>query len=106
MSPLLRANFGPLSNTLLISNNSVRGTINAFDPVTGKFVGTIRDEHGEKIVLNNLWGVAFGGGTTTNGAAKRVVRHRGSGDWHLRIGRHLCKNRVQSMIDQNHERQT
>ncbi len=44
----LRANFGPLSNTLLISNNSVHGTINAFDPVTGKFVGTIRDEHGRE----------------------------------------------------------
>ena len=26
-------NFGPLSNTLLVSNNSVNGTINAFDPI-------------------------------------------------------------------------
>src|SRR5208282_4736394 len=33
-------NFGPLSNTLLVSNNSVNGTINGFDPITGKFVGT------------------------------------------------------------------
>ena len=61
-------NFGPLSNTLLVSNNSVDGTINAFDPITGKFVGTIRDENGKTIVLNNLWGIAFGGGNTTNGA--------------------------------------
>jgi len=65
-------NFGPLSNTLLISNNSVRGTINAFDPVTGEFVGTMRDEHGEKIILNNLWGIAFGGGNTTNGALNEL----------------------------------
>jgi len=47
-------NFGPLSNTLLVSNNSVEGTINAFDPITGTFVGTIKDENGRKIVLNNL----------------------------------------------------
>jgi uncharacterized protein (TIGR03118 family) len=72
-------NFGPLSNTLLISNNSVRGTINAFDPITGKFVGTIRDEHGEKIVLNNLWGVAFGGGTAANGALNELFVTVGQG---------------------------
>jgi uncharacterized protein (TIGR03118 family) len=72
-------NFGPLSNTLLVSNNSVHGTINAFDPVTGKFVGTIRDEHGEKIVLNNLWGVAFGGGTATNGALNELFVTVGQG---------------------------
>jgi uncharacterized protein (TIGR03118 family) len=72
-------NFGPLSNTLLISNNSVDGTINAFDPITGKFVGTIRDEHGEKIVLNNLWGVAFGGGTAANGALNELFVTVGQG---------------------------
>jgi hypothetical protein len=72
-------NFGPLSNTLLVSNNSVHGTINAFDAVTGEFVGTIRDEHGKKIVLNNLWGVAFGGGTTANGAANELFVTVGQG---------------------------
>jgi uncharacterized protein (TIGR03118 family) len=72
-------NFGPLSNTLLISNNSVNGTINAFDPVTGKFVGAIRDERGEKIVLNNLWGIAFGGGNSTNGALNELFVTVGQG---------------------------
>jgi uncharacterized protein (TIGR03118 family) len=72
-------NFGPLSNTLLISNNSVNGTINAFDPITGRFVGTIRDERGEKIVLNNLWGIAFGGGNTTNGALNELFVTVGQG---------------------------
>ena len=72
-------NFGPLSNTLLVSNNSVEGTINAFDPVTGRFVGTIRDEHGDKIVLNNLWGVAFGGGATANGATNELFVTVGQG---------------------------
>ena len=73
------SDFGPLSNTLLVSNNSVHGTINAFDPVTGKFVGTIRDERGERIVLNNLWGIAFGGGTTNNGAANELFVTVGQG---------------------------
>ena len=73
------SNFGPLSNTLLISNNSVHGTINAFDPIDGKFVGTIRDEHGEPIVLNNLWGIAFGGGTTNNGATNQLFVTVGQG---------------------------
>ena len=70
--------FGPLSNTLLVSNNSVKGTINAFDPVTGEFVGTIR-EHGRKIVLNNLWGIAFGGGTANNGALNELFVTVGQG---------------------------
>jgi uncharacterized protein (TIGR03118 family) len=73
------SNFGPLSNTLLVSNNSVDGTINAFDPITGKFVGTVRDRNGKKIVLNNLWAVAFGGGSTNNGAANELFVTVGQG---------------------------
>ncbi|MGB6473251.1 MAG: TIGR03118 family protein [Candidatus Sulfotelmatobacter sp.] len=72
-------NFGPLSNTLLVSNNSVSGTINAFDPVTGKFVGTIKDQNGKPIILNNLWGIAFGGGNKTNGAANELFVTVGQG---------------------------
>jgi uncharacterized protein (TIGR03118 family) len=72
-------NFGPLSNTLLVSNNSVAGTINAFDPTTGKFVGTIRDENGKPIVLNNLWGISFGGGNSTNGATNELFVTVGQG---------------------------
>ena len=76
---LAPSDFGPLSNTLLISNNSVDGTINAFDTKNGRFVGTIRDERGRKIVLNNLWGIAFGGGTTANGAANELFVTVGQG---------------------------
>ena len=73
------SNFGPLSNTLLISNNSINGTINAFDPITGTFVGTMKDEHGKEIVLNNLWGIAFGGGNPTNGATNELFVTVGQG---------------------------
>jgi uncharacterized protein (TIGR03118 family) len=72
-------NFGPLSNTLLVSNNSSEGVINAFDPVSGKYVGTIRNERGIAIVLNNLWGIAFGGGSTSNGATNELYVTVGQG---------------------------
>jgi uncharacterized protein (TIGR03118 family) len=72
-------NFGPLSNTLLVSNNAVEGTINAFDPLTGAYVGTIKDKDGKKIILNNLWGIAFGGGTATNGALNELFVTVGPG---------------------------
>jgi uncharacterized protein (TIGR03118 family) len=65
-------NFGPLSNTLLVSNNSTDGTINGFNPYTGEFVGTIRDRHGRAIIFNNTWAIAFGGGNATNGAQNEL----------------------------------
>jgi uncharacterized protein (TIGR03118 family) len=73
------SNFGPLSNTLLISNNSVNGTINGFDPVTGAYAGTMRDQNGKKIVLNNLLGIAFGGGNATNGNTNTLFVTVGQG---------------------------
>jgi len=71
--------FGPLSNTLLVSNNAINGDINAFDPITGKYVGTIRDANGKIIYLNNLWGIAFGGGNTANGAINQLFVTVGQG---------------------------
>jgi uncharacterized protein (TIGR03118 family) len=56
-------NFGPFSNTLLVSNNLPNGTINAFNSVTGQFVGTLTDVNGATIHINQLWGIAFGLGT-------------------------------------------
>jgi uncharacterized protein (TIGR03118 family) len=67
-------NFGPLSNTLLISNNITRnGTINAFNAVTGQFVGTVRDvTTGKPIFIDQLWGIGFGDGTGHNGATNEL----------------------------------
>ncbi len=75
---LAPSNFGPLSNTLLVSNNSVAGTINAFNPNTGQFVGTI-SEHGKPIVLNNLWAVVFGGGNSNSGPSNELFVTVGQG---------------------------
>ncbi len=56
-----------LSNTLLVSNNTNSGTINAFNSITGQFVGTIKDTNNKVIHIDQLWGIDFGGGTPSNG---------------------------------------
>jgi uncharacterized protein (TIGR03118 family) len=66
-------NFGPLSNTLLISNNvSFTGAINAYNPVTGQFVGILRDDNGAVIHIDQLWGIAFGDGAGSNGNTNQL----------------------------------
>jgi uncharacterized protein (TIGR03118 family) len=64
------ANFGPASNTLLVSNNTNTGTINAFN-AKGQFVGTLTTA-GIPIVIDQLWAIDFGGGTTNNGATNAL----------------------------------
>ncbi|MGA8154470.1 MAG: TIGR03118 family protein [Terriglobales bacterium] len=68
---LAPANFGALSNALLISNNTNSGTINGFDAKTGKFIATITNSKGP-IVIDQLWGIEFGGGTAANGRTNRL----------------------------------
>jgi uncharacterized protein (TIGR03118 family) len=65
-------NFGPLSNTLLISNNTNSGTINGFNLKTGKFVGTITKSANKPIKIDQLWGIEFGGGTASNGKTNQL----------------------------------
>jgi uncharacterized protein (TIGR03118 family) len=65
-------NFGRLSNTLLISNNTDSGSINAFDGLTGQFVGPIRDTKGKVIRIDQLWGIDFGDGTGSNGGVNQL----------------------------------
>jgi uncharacterized protein (TIGR03118 family) len=65
-------NFGPLSSTLLVSNNTNSGTINGFNALTGQFVGTIKDTNGKPIHIDQLWGIEFGGGTANNGRTNEL----------------------------------
>jgi uncharacterized protein (TIGR03118 family) len=65
-------NFGALSNTLLISNNTNTGTINGFNPATGAFVGTLKNSAGKPITINQLWAIEFGGGTSSNGKKNQL----------------------------------
>lgn len=51
-------NFGPFSNDILIGNVG-DGTINAFDPTTGDFVGKLNDGDGKELTEIGLHGLAF-----------------------------------------------
>ena len=66
------ADFGPFSNAILIANNIPKGRINAFDPVTGEFLGPLRDPSGQAIVFDQVWGIFFGGDTANNGAHSQL----------------------------------
>ena len=65
-------NFGEFSNTLLVSNNTNSGTINAFNAVTGQVVGTLRDVNGDVIHIDQLWAIQFGDGTGSNGGTDQL----------------------------------
>jgi uncharacterized protein (TIGR03118 family) len=55
---LAPAGFGPFGGDLLVGNK-FDGTINAYNPTTGAFVGTLRDPNGNPIADPGLWGLAF-----------------------------------------------
>jgi uncharacterized protein (TIGR03118 family) len=66
------SNFGPLSNTLLVSNNTNTGSINGFNALTGQFVGAVKDTTGKVIRIDQLWGIDFGDGMGKNGGKNRL----------------------------------
>jgi uncharacterized protein (TIGR03118 family) len=55
------SNFGSFSRDLLVGNFG-DGTINAFDPKNGHFVGELKKANGQPIAITHLWGLAFGNG--------------------------------------------
>jgi uncharacterized protein (TIGR03118 family) len=61
------ATFGTFGGDLLVGNFG-NGRINAFDPASGKFLGTLSSSPGRPIVIDGLWGLAFGNGTTAGDA--------------------------------------
>ncbi len=61
---LAPSTFGPFGNDLLIGNFG-NGEINAFNPTTGTFLGTLLDSSNSPIVNPGLWGLAFGNANVT-----------------------------------------
>jgi uncharacterized protein (TIGR03118 family) len=58
---LAPADFGQFSNRLLVGNFG-DGTIDAYDPATGAFLGQLHATNGQVLKLDNLWGLSFGNG--------------------------------------------
>jgi uncharacterized protein (TIGR03118 family) len=69
---LAPADFDPMSNAILISNNISRGRINAFNPESGQFLGPLRDANGKAIEVDNIWALQFGHDTVANGAHNQL----------------------------------
>ncbi len=61
---LAPAGFGKFGNDLLVGNFG-DGKINAFDPASGKFLGSLNDQRGKPLQIEGLWGLAFGSGQNT-----------------------------------------
>ncbi|MGH9582391.1 MAG: TIGR03118 family protein [Bryobacteraceae bacterium] len=58
---LAPSGFGEFSGDLLVGNFG-DGMINAYDPSTGGFLGTIDTPEGMPVVIDGLWGLSFGNG--------------------------------------------
>lgn len=54
-------NFGPFVGALLVGNFG-DGRINAFNATTGAFLGTLNDQAGNPIEIEDLWAITFGNG--------------------------------------------
>jgi uncharacterized protein (TIGR03118 family) len=59
--------FGPFSGDLLVGNTG-DGYINAFDPQSGAFLGSLTDTRGTPITIPHLWGLSFGNGHVAGAA--------------------------------------
>ena len=58
MSP---GDFGEFSNCLLVGNFG-DGRINAYDPSSGQYSGTLLRPNGHAVHADGLWGISFGNG--------------------------------------------
>ena len=57
------ANFGIFSNALIVGNfGEGNPSLHAYNPTSGAFLGTLQDESGNGIVIDELWGLIFGNG--------------------------------------------
>lgn len=77
---LAPSNFGALSNTLLVGNNTSTGTISGFNVKTGALVGTMMTSSNTPLTIPGLWGLEFGGGTTINGQKNQLFFTAGPND--------------------------
>ncbi|MFN2578875.1 MAG: TIGR03118 family protein [Pyrinomonadaceae bacterium] len=56
------ASFGIFGGAVLVGNFGDGDSIHAFNPTVGAFLGTLHDESGNGIVIDELWALQFGNG--------------------------------------------
>jgi uncharacterized protein (TIGR03118 family) len=66
---LAPSSFGIFGSALLVGNfGEGNPSIHAYNPTTGTFLGTLQDQSGNGIVIDELWAVKFGNDTPMNSA--------------------------------------
>jgi uncharacterized protein (TIGR03118 family) len=75
---LAPSDFGAFSNDLLVGNFG-SGAIDAFDS-SGDFLGSLKDQDGKPLLIDGLWGLAFGGGGTNGGDPNKLYFTAGPND--------------------------
>jgi uncharacterized protein (TIGR03118 family) len=82
---LAPAGFGTFGNDLLVGNFG-DGKINAFDPTSGKSLGSLSDQHGKTLRIEGLWGLAFGSGPNTGNPSTLFFTAGIGGEKHGLVG--------------------
>ncbi|MGH9664967.1 MAG: TIGR03118 family protein [Bryobacteraceae bacterium] len=78
-------NFGIFSYALIVANFG-DGSISAFDPLTGNYLGTMQDGNGNNLFIDGLWGLQFGNGGSGGDAATLYFAAAPAGGQHGLFG--------------------
>jgi uncharacterized protein (TIGR03118 family) len=73
---LAPTDFGSFSHSILVGQFG-SGQILAFDAITGRFQGQMRNQDNNIISIPGLWGIAFGAGNTNSGGANQLFFNAG-----------------------------
>lgn len=80
------ANLGTFSNAILVGNFG-DGKINAFDATSGAWIGPLSKPDGTPIVIDGLWGMAFGNGLNAQPATTLFFAAGPGDETHGQYGR-------------------
>jgi uncharacterized protein (TIGR03118 family) len=80
------SSFGEFGGDLLVGNFG-DGHIHAYDPTTGAFQGTLEERHGRPVVIDGLWGLAFGNGVGAGDANSLYYAAGPDGEAHGLFGK-------------------
>jgi uncharacterized protein (TIGR03118 family) len=73
---LAPTDFGSFSHSILVGQFG-SGQILAFDAITGRFQGQMRNQDNNVISIPGLWGIAFGAGNANSGGANQLFFNAG-----------------------------
>jgi uncharacterized protein (TIGR03118 family) len=80
------AGFGDFANDLLVGNFG-DGRIHSYDPTSGQELGTLSESRGHPLVIDGLWGLAFGNGHTAGDAGSLYFAAGPDGEAHGLFGK-------------------